>query len=225
MAVWFRDDAKGSLKALHRLMVTSSTYRQSSKHNAEYAKADADNRLLWRMNRSRLDAECVHDAVLQMTGKLDLTTGGPSVKQFIMSPGLAQTPKVDYNSFSPDDPANFRRSIYRFLFRTIPDPFMESMDCPDLSQLTPVRSSSVTALQALAMLNDKFIVRQCEHFADCVAKESLDPAVQINRIYQLAMNRDATPTEIDRLRAYSKKHGMANVCRLLINSNEFMFVD
>jgi hypothetical protein len=177
------------------------------------------------MNRSRLDAECVHDAVLQMTGMLDLKMGGPSAKQFHMSPGLAQTPNVDYNSFSPDDPSNFRRSIYRFLFRTIPDPFMESMDCPDLSQLTPVRSSSVTALQALAMLNDKFIVRQCEHFADRLAKMNPDPAGQINALFQLAMSRDATPKEIEMLGAYAKKHGMANVCRLVINSNEFMFVD
>jgi hypothetical protein len=225
LATWFRDDAHGSLKSLHRMLVTSSAYRQSSASNAEYAKIDGENRLLWRMNRSRLDAESVHDAILQITGKLDLTMGGPSVKQFVMSPGLAQTPNVDYNGFSPNDPSNFRRSVYRFLFRTIPDPFMETMDCPDLSQLTPVRSSSVTALQALAMLNDKFIVRQCEHLADRLAKMSANPAGQINALLQLAMNRDATPREIELLGAHAKKHGMANVCRLVINSNEFMFVE
>jgi hypothetical protein len=226
LATWLRDDAHGSLKSLHRLLVTSSTYRQSSASNAEYARRDGDNRLLWRMNRWRLDAESVHDAIVQMTGKLDLTMGGPSVKQFLMSPGRAQTPNVDYNGFSPDDPSNFRRSIYRFLFRTIPDPFMETMDCPDLSQLTPVRSSSVTALQALAMLNDKFIVRQCEHLADRLAKTSpSDPAGQIDALLRLTMNRQATPKEIELLSAHAKKHGMANVCRLVINSNEFMFVD
>jgi hypothetical protein len=225
LAVWFRDDAHGSLKSLHRMLVTSSAYRQSSAGNAEYAKLDGDDRLLWRMNRSRLDAESVHDTILQMTGKLDLTMGGPSVKQFLMSPGLAQTPKVDYTGFNPDDPANCRRSIYRFLFRTIPDPFMETMDCPDLSQLTPVRTSSVTALQALAMLNDKFIVRQCEHLAERLAKISPEESGQINALMQLAVNRDATPREIELLGAHAKKHGMANVCRLVLNSNEFMFVD
>jgi hypothetical protein len=165
LAVWFRDEAKGSLKSLHRLMLTSSTYRQSSQHHAEHATVDADNRLLWRMNRTRLDAESVRDAVLLATGKLDVTMGGPSAQQFVMKPGKHVTPDLDYDGFDPDHPANHRRSVYRFLFRTLPDPFMESMDCPDLSQLTPVRSASVTALQALAMLNDKFIVRHSEHLA------------------------------------------------------------
>ena len=186
LAVWFRDDAKGSLKSLHRLMLTSSAYRQSSKHNPEYAKLDGDNRSLWRMNRTRLDAESVRDALLQITGKLDLTMGGPPVQQFVMAPGKHVTPEVDYVNFDADNPANFRRSIYRLLFRTMPDPFMETMDCPDLSQLTPVRSTSVTALQALAMLNDKFIVRQSEHLADRAAKASPELAGQIDTIYQVS---------------------------------------
>ena len=225
LAAWFRDEAKGSLKSLHRLMVTSATYRQSSAHNVEHAKVDGDNRLLWRMNRARLDAESVRDAVLLVTGKLDTTMGGPSVRQFVLTQGKHVTPDIDYVNFNPDDPANFRRSIYRFLFRTLPDPFMESMDCPDLSQLTPVRSTSVTALQALAMLNDKFIVRQSEHLAECVAKSTPDVASQINAIYDLALNRQATPKEIALLSAYGEKHGMANVCRVVLNSNEFMFVN
>jgi hypothetical protein len=225
LAVWFRDNAHGSLKSLHRLIVTSSAYRQSSAHNAEFAKVDGDNRLLWRMNRTRLDAESVRDALLQITGKLDSTMGGPSVSQFILTPGKHVTPEVDYVGFNPDDPANFRRSIYRFLFRTLPDPFMESMDCPDLSQLTPVRSTSVTALQALAMLNDKFIVRQAEHLAERVVKTSLELSAQINAIYELALDRSATPREMELLSAYGQRHGLANVCRLVLNSNEFMFVN
>ena len=121
------------------------------------------------MNRTRLDAESVRDALLQIAGKLDTTMGGPSVKQFIQSPGIHVTPKVDYLRFDVDSPESYRRSVYRFLFRTLPDPFMDSMDCPDSSQLSPKRNASVTALQALAMLNDRFIVRQCEHFAARVA--------------------------------------------------------
>jgi hypothetical protein len=75
------------------------------------------------------------------------------------------------------------------------------------------------------MLNDKFIVRQCEHFADRLAKKSSEPDGQINTLFQLALNRDATPRELEKLAAHAKRHGMANVCRLTINSNEFMFVD
>ncbi len=144
----------GSLKKLHRLIVTSATYRQSSKHNAAAARIDTDNVLLWRMNVSRLDAESMRDAVLAASGMLDRTMGGPSVKHFIQSPGIHRTPKVDYFAFDPDNPGAHRRSVYRFVFRTVPDPFMDALDCPDASQFTAVRPVSVTALQALALLND-----------------------------------------------------------------------
>src|SRR5688500_11385474 len=103
LAVWFRDEAGQSIKALHRLIVTSATYRQSSGHNERLAEIDGDNRYLWRMNRQRLDAEQVRDAVLQMTGLLDLKMGGPSVKQFIQTPPIHVTPGVDYQGFDPDD--------------------------------------------------------------------------------------------------------------------------
>jgi hypothetical protein len=213
----------GSLKLLHRLIVTSAVYRQSTRHNPAFAAADADNRYLWRMNRRRLDAESIHDAVLLISGKLDRTMGGPSVKQFIQKPGVHVTPVVDYLNFDVDAPANYRRSVYRFVFRTLPDPFMESMDCPDGSQLTPVRGSSVTALQALTMLNDKFIVRQSEHVAARVADVGRDR--QVETMYRLILGRAPTAKEAKAVGAYAAKHGLANACRVLLNSNEFVFVD
>jgi hypothetical protein len=166
----------------------------------------------------------VHDAVLRVTGKLDAKMGGPSIKQFAQSPGIHRTPKVDYQAFDVDSPGSYRRSVYRFLFRTLPDPFMDTLDCPDASQFTPVRSSSVTALQALAMLNDRFMVRQSEHFAARVSKINPDLGKQIEAVYLLALGRPPRAEETTRLAAYAKKHGMANVCRLILNSNEFMFV-
>jgi hypothetical protein len=222
LAVTFRDQG-GSLKKLHRLLVTSAVYMQSSKDNADYARRDGDNQLLWRMNRSRLDAESVRDAVLQVSGKLDLTMGGPSIKHFIQTKGIHVTPNVDYQSYDPDAPGSYRRSIYRFLFRTLPDPFMDALDCPDASQFAPTRASSVTALQALALLNDRFMIRQCEHFATRVAKAGTTEA-QVGEAYRLALGRPATEKETAALAAYATKYGMANACRLLLNSNEFMFV-
>jgi hypothetical protein len=133
LAAWFRDSGQ-SLKALHRLIVTSETYRQSSQAGlavvegktaarADRAAAvDADNQLLWRMNRTRLDAECVRDAVLAMAGQLDRRMGGPSDRQFDLKPGRHVTPVIDYGKFDLASPAGQRRSIYRFLFRTLPDP-------------------------------------------------------------------------------------------------------
>lgn len=222
LAVTFRDGG-GSLKQLHKLLVTSAVYRQSSKHNAEYAKRDGDNQYLWRMNRSRLDAESLRDAVLQVSGKLDLTMGGPSVKHFIQTKGIHVTPNVDYLSFDPDGPGAYRRSIYRFLFRTLPDPFMDALDCPDASQFAPTRASSVTALQALALLNDRFMVRQCEHFAARAAKAG-DAEARVRATYRLALGRPPTTQEAAALTAYAAKHGLANACRVLLNSNEFVFV-
>ncbi len=224
LAITFRNGG-GSLKDLHRLIVTSATYRQSSRQNDQAARVDADNLYLWRMNRARLDAESVRDAVLQVSGKLDLTMGGPSVKQFIQTPGIHVTPVVDYGAFDVDSPASCRRSVYRFLFRTLPDPFMESMDCPDASQFSPKRNTSVTVLQALAMLNDRFIVRQSEHFAERVAQGGQDCDSRIALAYRLALGRSPTSDETQAFRAFITKHGMASACRLIFNCNEFLFIN
>jgi len=224
LAVWFRDGG-GSLKALHRLIVTSETYRQSSDHNPEYARADADNAHLWRMNRSRLDAESVRDAILATTGLLDSTMGGPSARHFTLAAGVHITPVVEYEKFDVDGPAARRRSVYRFIFRTLPDPFYEALDCPDASQFTPVRAASVTALQALALLNDKFTVRYAEHFAERLKAETTDLRAQISLAYELALGRPASEAEISRLTEYAAKHGLANACRVLFNCNEFLFVE
>ncbi|HYO82443.1 MAG TPA: PSD1 and planctomycete cytochrome C domain-containing protein [Bryobacteraceae bacterium] len=215
LAVWFRDDAKGSLKQLHRLMVTSAAYRQSSRHRDDAAKVDADNRLLWRMNRTRIDAEAVRDSILAVAGKLDLTAGGPSAEQFVFKDD--HSPVYDYARFDPDAPGSYRRSIYRFIVRSVPDPLMERLDCPDPSVLTPKRSTTITAIQALAMLNNPFVLRMAEHFA----QRAGTPAEAV----RLALGRDARPDEHRAYSEYAARHGLANLCRLLFNTNEFLFVD
>lgn len=226
LACELRDQGqRSSLKHLHRLIVTSATYRQSSAHNEQSAAIDGDNRYLWRMNRTRLDAESIRDTVVSMTGMLDRTMGGPSVKQFIQTPGIHVTPNVDYANFDPDRPENFRRSVYRFIFRTLPDPLMDSLDCADSSQLTPVRNASLTALQALSMLNNKFTVRQSEHLATRVASVSGDLSQQIEVAFRFALLRKPTDRERAALTEYARQHGLANACRVLLNSNEFLFVD
>src|SRR5207237_7854237 len=116
------------IKKLDKLIVTSNVYLQSTRHDPRYAAIDSANQYLWRMNRSRLDAESVRDSVLFVAGKLDLTMGGPSVKQFHYDdPNPGVTTNVDYNQFDVDSPESCRRSIYRYLFRTPPDPFMDTL--------------------------------------------------------------------------------------------------
>lgn len=214
----------GSLKKLHRLIVTSATYQQSVRHHPGFAKVDADNHFLWRMNRTKLDGESVRDAVLAISGKLDLTMGGPSVKLFVQGPGIHRTPKVEYDKFDPDSPGAHRRSVYRFIFRTVPDPFLDALDCPDASQFTPVRASSLSPQQALALLNDPFITRMSEHFAKRVSKEGAIED-QVRRAFELALGRLPTDRETRLLADHAGKHGMENTCRLLFNLNEFVFVN
>lgn len=219
LAAWFRDDAAGSLKSLHRLIVTSDTYRQSSAHRLEPAKLDGDNRLLWRMNRSRLDAESLRDSVLAVAGKLDLTEGGPAVRMFDFKDD--HSPVYDYARFDPDAPGAYRRGVYRFTVRSVPDPFLDRMDCPDPSVFTPKRSTTLTAIQALANLNDPFIVRMSEHLAARVRNEP-DP---LAAAFLLALGRTPSSGERILLEPFLEKSGLENYCRLLFNSNEFLFVD
>ena len=215
----------GSMKWLHRTIMTSSTYRQRSAHNSNYAKRDADNRLLWRMNRRRLDAESYRDSVLQLAGNMDWRMGGPSDRQFNMSKGVHVTPTLDYIGFDPDAAANHRRSVYRFVFRTVPDPLMQLMDCPDASQHAPKRESSVTALQALGMLNNRFLVRQSERLAKRLQSDAPTPEAQVWRLFELAYHRAPGPDEARLVSQLAREHGLANACRVVLNSNEFLFVN
>ncbi|WP_162130519.1 PSD1 and planctomycete cytochrome C domain-containing protein [Schlesneria paludicola] len=250
LAVEFRDGGQ-SLKTLHRLILTSRTYRQTVASRLESSTspridprvaADADNRLLWRMNRIRLDAESIRDSVLAISGQLDLRMGGPSDRHFDLKPGHHVTPKVDYSKFDPSSDQGRRRSIYRFLFRTLPDPFMESLDCPSGDQITPVRSNSVTIQQALALWNDAFIASYCEQIAvrierDCDETSAtasgnqatlIAPAIrqrQIDRAVRLILCRGPSPAESREFGAYLEQHGLPNLCRLLLNSNEFLFLN
>jgi hypothetical protein len=222
LAVWFRDDARGSFKKLHRLIVTSATYRQSTSGKIP---SDPDNRWLSHMNRSRLDAEQVHDAILLMSGRLDLRMGGPSDQQFDLQPGIHVTPKVDYAKFDVDSDAARRRSVYRFLFRTLPDPMMDALDCPAGDQLTPVRNTSMTVQQALALWNSAFTVRYSEHFAARLGRDEKHFERCVIEACEWVWGRPPEKDEVQELVAYAQKHGLENFCRLLFNSNEFMFVN
>jgi hypothetical protein len=224
LARWFLEHG-GSFKQLHRLLVTSAVYRQSSAFREGPARLDAENRRWWRMNRTRLDAESVHDTLLQLTGELDLRMGGPSDRQFALSPGVHVTPVVDYAKFDFDSAPARRRSVYRFLFRTLPDPFMDSFDCPEGSQLTPARGTSVTALQALALLNHPFAIRQSERLAARVRQGHVQLAAQVQAACELSLGRSPSEDEAREFLDYATRHGLANLCRLFINSNEFIFIN
>ncbi len=224
LAAEFRDGG-GSLKALHRLIVTSATYRQSAANVAEFAAIDSGNQFLWRQNRRKLEAEAVRDAVLAVAGTLDLTMGGPGWQDFkIEHP--QHSPHYRYDLADPEDTSTWRRGIYRFIVRSQTQPFMTVLDCADPSMRVEKRNQSISALQALALLNNGFMTTQARHFAARVEREAGgDAASQVEHAIRLALGRPATADERAALVSLTETHGLANTCRAILNLNEFSFVD
>ena len=217
-------DHGGSLKHLHRLILTSHAYKQSSALNPKAMEMDAQNRLLWRQNNQRMDADSYRDGLIAIAGKMDWKMGGPSIRYFREGKPVQSTPTLDYKVFDWASMPQHRRSIYRFVWRGIPDPFMEALDFPDLGLLTPRRESSSSALQALAMYNNKFVL----HFSTELARdvESRMNAIddRITAVTQRVLLRKPTSNEMLAFHEYVTKHGLAALCRVLFNSNEFLFV-
>ncbi len=225
LAVTFRDDMAGSMKKLHRLIVTSAAYRQSSGTINEKAVAcDSGNALLWRQNRRKLEAEAIRDSVLVVAGKLDLTMGGPSFQDFVIT-HPEHSPHYEYPLADPENPALHRRAVYRFLVRSQQQPWMAALDCADPSMLVERRNQTITPLQALAQLNNQIIVAMAKHFAARVDNAGTDVPTKIREAMRLAVQRPPTPDELTALTTYANEHGLTNACRLILNLNEFAFVD
>ena len=223
LAVDFRDSGQ-SLKKLHRLIVTSATYRQSSLGNPANEKIDTSNAFLWRMNRRKLEAEAVNDSVLSVAGKLDLTMGGPGFQDFVIDKP-AHSPHYEYDQHDVEDPKSHRRSVYRFIVRSQPQPFLTVLDCADPSMSVASRNETVNALQALAMRNNRLTVAMAKHFATRVSKDAATPPAQIDLAFRHALGRPPSAKETEAMSGYVREHGLTNLCRLIFNLNEFNFVD
>lgn len=222
----FRDGMGGSLKTLHRAIVLSETYQQrSDTPNAAASAVDSGNTLLWRMHRRKLDAEAVRDSVLATSGALDLTMGGPGYEDYVIE-RPEHSPTYRYDLADPRDTRTFRRAIYRNIVRSQMQPFMTSLDCADPSMRVDRRNETLSPSQALAYLNNGFMVVQAELLAARVSQESAhDVAAQAARAFSLATGRSASLEELKQLKAYIDAHGLANACRVILNLNEFSFVD
>jgi hypothetical protein len=229
LAVWFRDDAGGSLKELSRLILTSHAWKRVShvaaNGHTEALASDAENTLLWRMPRTRLDAESFRDSVLQISNQLDSTMGGPGVEHFATHKGQQSTPRLEYGEFDWNSDAARRRSIYRVVWREIPDPFMEALDFPDLGLLVPKRRFSVSALQSLALYNNEFVLHGSEWLATRLQQEETSNAERVRRAVALVWLREPSHTEYQQFLEHVESHGLAALCRVLFNSNQFLFVD
>ena len=213
-----------SIKKLHRLILTSATYRQVSTSDDANAKIDGDNRFVWRQNRRKLEAEAIRDTILSVAGQLVLTPGGPSFQDFVVE-RPEHSPHYQYHLHDPNDVKSHRRAVYRFVVRSKQQPFMAALDCADPSLAVEKRNQTLTPQQALAMLNNQLAVAMAEHFAKRVEKMGENEAERMTAAVRLAFGRDPTVAERDALAAHAKEFGLANACRVVLNLNEFVFVD
>ncbi|MFN0018239.1 MAG: DUF1553 domain-containing protein [Pirellulaceae bacterium] len=213
---------KWSLKELHRTIVMSATWQQASLPRKEALALDADNRLHWRYSPRRLEAEAIRDAMLSITGQLNPTVGGPSYKDF------RPYENKGGQFYEPQDfvGAEFnRRSVYRMWARGGKNPLLDTFDCPDPSTATPKRGATTTPLQALSLLNNSFTLRMADDLAVRVQRDAgEDKSKQIARAIELAYGRPAAADEITASLSLVEKHGLAPCCRVLLNTNGFLYV-
>jgi hypothetical protein len=216
-------DGGWRLKAVHRLIMTSSTYRQSSRGADERGvAADPANALLWRQNLRRLEAEAIRDSILFVSGRLNREAGGrgffpelgPEVLASQSSPGRGW----DKSGEAEQD----RRSVYMYLKRTLGVPLMESLDMPVPDTPAPARVTTTVAPQALILLNSRFMDRQAAAFAERLEREGGDP---VRQAFRLALARDPTAREQQIGAAFLERRGLGALARMMLNLNEFVYID
>jgi len=233
-----------TLKRLHRQIMTSSVYRQSSRQPADgesslARKADPENYLLWRMNLKRLEAEVIRDSVLAASGKLDRTLGGPAILLEPRPEGLQTVSEKD-----PTPNAKYRRSLYLLARRNYPLEFLQVFDFPVIQVNCNRRINSATPLQSLTMLNDEFMVESAKHLSERVITTAgeRNPSKWIETAYLLALSRKPTSSELkicaenlDKQKQLylnantapqqAEKAALGIFCQMLMGTNEFLFVD
>ena len=223
LALYLRDN-RGSLKALHRHILTSATYQQRSDTNPERAAVDADNSLYWRANRQKLDSEQLRDTMLLLAGKLDRTMYGPGFMDFVIEKP-EHSPHYQYHLHDPEDPKSHRRTVYRFVVRSQQQPFLTCLDCADASMLVDRRNESITPQQALALLNNRFALVMAKHFGDRLAKTGTPAGAIVRQSMLEALGRPATEQEVALLSDLLTREGAPALARLLFNLNEFTYLD
>ena len=213
-------DCGFSVKHMHRLIVLSDTYRQSSSIRPKAADRDADVRLLWRYPSRRLEAEAIRDSMLYVSGQLNLEMGGPGFDLFRTRGGLSGFPPIE--SFQAD---GWRRLIYAHKVRMERDIVFGAFDCPDAGRSTDRRRQSTTPIQALNLFNSRFTIDTARAFAARLKREVPDDLQgQVRRAYRLALGRFPDREEMADALPVVQEHGLTTLCRALFNCNEFLFI-
>ncbi len=212
--------ADWSLKHVHRLILTSNTYQQSSRPRAAGLAQDADARLLWRFPPRRLEAEAIRDSILASTQTIDLRMGGRGYDAF-------EVQMENVRHFFPKEefgPAEWRRMAYMTKYRQEQDGTFGVFDCPDGSQTMPRRPVSTSPLQAFNLLNSSFILQQAELLADLLQRKSPSIEQQVRHAFDITLARQPDQVELTSAARLAEQHGLVAFCRALLNCNEFLFV-
>lgn len=213
-----------SLKRLHRLIVTSRTFRQSSLPRADALAKDADNRLLWRKKPARMEGEVLRDSMLAVTGLLNNEYGGPAFSDYRVIDTMNGT-----TYYEPTDAvgAEFhRRSVYRFLPRGANLGLLDAFDCPDPAAAAPRRNVTTTPLQALSLWNSAFSLRMAEALAARIETDaSSEISDQVALVFQWTLQRDPLESENSAAEGLVRGHGLKTLCRVLFNTSEFLTID
>ena len=222
-------ESKWSIKAIHRLILNSATWRQSSASHKTALAVDPENRLLWRFAPRRVEAEVIRDSVLAVSGRLNSEQFGLPIFPPLPD-GVAETIKWDTSKWDAQHGAEGRRrSIYIYQQRSLSMPLMQTFDAIVCDAARDVRQNSVTSLQAMAMYNGGFVSEVARHFADRIREQvgSSDLA-QIELAFRLAICRAPAADEVQRLRQLmdtsSPEERLPGVCRVLLNSSEFVYL-
>ena len=214
-------DHDWSLKHIHRLIMESATYQQSSQPRKEAVAVDASARYLWRFPPRRLEAEVIRDSILQVSGSLDTRMGGTGFPGFEVQAENVR----HYFPIKEFGPQHWRRMVYMTKVRQEKDAVFGVFDCPDASQVVDKRSRSTTPLQALNLFNSTFVLQQCEILAEQLDEEfSDDVAAQVRQVLHRAFGRIPDEIEIDEAAEFVKEEGLVQFCRAIFNANEFVFV-
>ena len=218
-------DRGWSIKQMHRLLMTSEAYRMSSQWtDANNVQRDPQNVTGWRFRSRRLEAEIVRDSVLAVAGTLNREIGGPAVFPPLTPDVLAQMKHGIWKQ-GEDGPNVWRRSVYIYRKRGLPFPMLEAFDLPDQNVSCGARAVSTAPTQALMLLNDEFVVKHAELFAQRVTEaEPKDAARRLELAYRLALGRPPGDEERTLGLQYVETHGIAGLVHVLMNLNEFVYL-
>ena len=224
LAVEFMDRG-WSVKEMHRLLMTSEAYQMASAHeDAGNRAADPDNRRLWQYRPQRLEAEALRDAIMTVSGGIDLTVGGPPVFPHVPQE-LLLAARNGYWEDQGDGPEVWRRSVYVYRRRSLGFPFFDTFDLPDQNQTAAARNVSTVATQALTLMNNEFVLNQARLFADRLERAAPgDVDRQIDLAYRIALTRPPAPEEAEVARDLVSSQSLVDLTHVMLNLNEFLYL-